>query len=202
MRAVLQTLHLSVSLCYRCKKLRHSKKWQEWKLKGVNELLTLKEGRIKMLEEISSQSEQSYTTHLESMKESVRRRQETFELYCHEVKAKTRRCQEVHQKALEERCHTAKQQVQVEVDNCAKLQACCAELETQVAEVRRPVQTCVPSHPLLLLFTDLVQTWVKGMLHVLCYIALPCHPTPPPLFAPLLAPLPPVGPSANSLCTV
>ena len=122
------------------------------------------------------------------MKESVRRRQETFELYCHEVKAKTRRCQEVHQKALEERCHTAKQQLQVEVDNCAKLQACCAELETQVAEVRRLVQTCVPSHPLLL--------------HVLCYIALPCHPTPPPLFAPLLAPLPPLGLSANSLCTV
>ncbi len=158
-----------------------------------------------MLEEISSQSEQSYNTHLESMKESVRRRQEIFESYRHEVKEKTRRLDEHHRsevKGLEERCSTAKQQVQVEVDNCAKLEARCAELEMQVAEVRRPVQTCVPSHPLLLLFTDLVQTWVKGMLHVLCYIALPCHPTPPPLFAPLLAPLPPVGPSANSLCTV
>ncbi len=180
-----------MSLCYRCKKLRHSKKWQDWKLKGVNELLTLKEGRIKMLEEISSQSEQSYNTHLESMKESVRRRQEIFESYRHEVKEKTRRQDEHHRsevKGLEERCSTAKQQVQVEVDNCAKLEARCAELEMQVAEVRRPVQTCVPSHPLLLLFTDLVQTWVKGLLlkqmfppsspSCFCYIALP-PPLPP-----------------------
>lgn len=164
----LQTLDLSVSLCYRCKKLRDSKRWQDWKLKGVSDQLTRSQGKIKMLEETSSQTEQLYSTHFENMKERLRSRREDAVSYRNEVREETRRCKEAHQsevKALEERCFTAEQQVQAEVHKCTKLQACCAELEMQVEKVRRPMQTCVPSYFLLLLFTDLVQTWVKGLLH-------------------------------------
>ena len=143
----LQTLDLCVSFSYRCKKLRHWKRWQDWELKGVKEQLALTEGTIERLRETSSQTEQLYSTHFENTKERLRSRQEDFVSYRNEVREATKHRKEAHQsevKGLEERCSTAEQQVQVEVHSCAKLQARCAELGMQVDEVRRAVQTCVP----------------------------------------------------------
>lgn len=118
----LQTLDLSVSLCYRFSKLRGFKKTQDWLLDMVHDENARCQGTIATLTEDLSRRENFYRGHVDRLEELLRSRKEDAVSYMNGVQEERRQCEEIHQskvKALEERCSTAEQELQAEVYKAA-----------------------------------------------------------------------------------